>query len=282
MPYDPLGFFKAGQEIGKSKYSGFTKATDTVMDAFKTRGERQGKLADAIALERAKNSLPMNEKDQAQTDLYKSQSAWMKGISGMPEEEGLVLDSVGKSGPRYINAKARLEQKSLGEQASQLPKLNRALGAVQSLRSQYERSIKPASIQPGSNPFLGMLTKGAQGSTNKLGAVSGSNPEMNRYNANKEGFASLISKGGFMEAGVLTNEDIQRMTNILPNEFSSKEEADIAWKEIEDILSAASRQFQQNSGPMGRADSAQDASDTPKQITREDALAELRRRGHKV
>jgi len=160
----------------------------------------------------------------------------------------MVLDSIGKSGPRYINAKSRLEQKTLGTEAAQLPKLDRALGAVQSLKAQYQRSLNPVSIKKGSNPFTGFIQKNLQGAGQNISSMSGTNPEMNRYKANKEGFASLISKGGFMEAGVLTNEDIKRITNILPGEFSSQEEADIAWSEIEGILSAARKQFEANSG----------------------------------
>lgn len=250
MGFNARDFFEMGNELGKGR-TATEYAAEGVADSFKEKRKSDYEIRKLKEIESYKNQLPMNEKERAQTDLLKSQSAWMKGISGMPEEEGLVLDSVGKSGPRYVNADARLKQKTLEGQASQLPKLDRALVAVQSLKTQYQRSLSPTSIDKNSNPFVGFLKKGIQGASQNIGSMSGTNPEMNRYKANKEGFASLISKGGFMEAGVLTNDDIKRITNILPNEYSSQQEADIAWSEIESILSSARKQFESNSGIDG-------------------------------
>ena len=255
---DPIEY---GKELADRTKSPWDFAGENLMDSFKKKRDIDIETGKLKEIEAYKSTLE-SPKDKAQRGLYDAQSAWMKGIGGMPEEEGLVLDSYGKSGPRYINAKSRLEQKTLGTEASQLPKLDRALVAVQSLKSQYQRSLTPTSIKSGSNPFVGFLKKGQQGIKQNIGSVSGSNPEMNRYKANKEGFASLISKGGFMEAGVLTNEDIKRITNILPSEYSSKEEADIAWNEIEGILSAARKQFEANSGMQGIRNSGQGGKST--------------------
>lgn len=251
MAFDPMQGFQVGQAIGKSKKSAYGDTAQYMSDLSAQRDKEKTKTS-PFELMMLKQSFP-SEKEQAQLKNIEAQTAWMNKMSLNPDQEGLVLDSVGKSGPRYINADARLKQASLLKQAADLPKLDRALGAVQSLKAQYERSLSPVSIKKGSNPFTGFIQKTAQGASQNIGSMSGTNPELNRYKANKEGFASLISKGGFMEAGVLTNEDIKRITNILPGEFSSKEEADISWQEIESILSSARKRFESASGMNGEA-----------------------------
>ena len=250
MAYDPMSGFQIGQAVGKSRGSAYGNTAKYMSDLEAERDKQKIKTS-PLELMMLKNMIPPSAKDAATTDLAKAKTGWITGQEGIADTEGMVLDSVGASGPRFVNADARLKQKALEKQATELPKLDRALNAVQSLRAQYDRSLSPVSIEKGSNPFTGFVKKNVQGATQNIGSMSGTNPELNRYMANKEGFASLISKGGFMEAGVLTNEDIKRITNILPSEFSSKEEADIAWKEIEGILSAARKQFEFNSGIQG-------------------------------
>ena len=262
MPFNVKDFFEMGSSIGETDKSALDVAGGNLAESFKKKKEIDYEVDKTLEIEKRKRALPLNEKERAETNLLNSRSAWMQGIGNRPDVEDLVLDSYGQSGPRYINANARLEQKTLGEQASQLPKLDRALVAVQSLKAQYQKSLSPVSIEKGSNPFIGFVKKQKQGIGENIGSVSGSNPEMNRYKANKEGFASLISKGGFMEAGVLTNEDIKRITNILPSEFSSEQEANIAWSEIEGILSSARKQFESNRAAI---DGTQNSNQQPEE-----------------
>jgi len=257
---DPIEY---GKELADRTKSPWDIAGGNLMDSFKKKKEIDYELDKLKAMEDYKRTSP---ETIAQTDLTNQKAAYFKQLNSGDSiaDEDMVLDSIGPGGKRYINAKARLEQKTLGQQAGDLPKLDRALGAVQSLKAQYQRSLSPVSIKKDSNPFVGFIKKGKQGIGQNIGSASGTNPEMNRYKANKEGFASLISKGGFMEAGVLTNEDIKRITNILPGEFSSQEEADISWSEIESILSAARKRFETNSGMVnGNQNSNQNTEVNP-------------------
>ena len=258
MP-NPFDAFESGYNVSSKG----RKPLEGVLDAF----DEEQKLNRSMRLEKAKaeyGSMYQSPKDVAQTGLANAQTKWMSGLGSMPDEEGLVLDSVGKSGPRFINQKARLQQKQAESQIKDLPKLDRAFDAVSQLKNQYQSALNPVSIQRGSNPLIGAIRKGFQGASQKAMSVGGANPELNRYLANREGFASLISKGGFMEAGVLTNEDIKRITSILPSEYSTQEEAGMAWDEIEKILSSARQRFESTEGSMfgGRADNAPDASST--------------------
>ena len=61
---------------------------------------------------------------------------------------------------------------------------------------------------------------------------------------NRAGFSGLIAKGGFGEAGMLTQQDIERIKKLLPTSSSTAEEAPLAFKEINEILSSARVRFE--------------------------------------
>ena len=274
---NPMESFESGYNVASKG----RKPLQGVLDAFDEEKSMGRKFKYESAIERIKNE--PTEKDMAQTNLANAQTDWMKGMSDMPvdDENGLVLDSVGRSGPRFVNQKARLQVKQAESQMKDLPKLDRAFGAVQQLKNQYQSAVNPVSIKRGSNPLMGAVQKGMQGMGQKAMSIGGANPELNRYLANREGFASLISKGGFMEAGVLTNEDIKRITSILPSEYSTREESDMAWSEIEKILQSARDRFEQTESSMfggSRADSAPDASTTSNAPDVESIKDRLRKR----
>jgi len=260
---NPLESFESAYNVASKG----RKPLQGVMDAFDEEQSLKRKFGYESKLERIKNE--PTAKDIAQTNLADAQTSWMKQTGNMPQEEGMVIDSISRSGPRFVNQKARLEQKQAEGMAKDLPKLDRALGAVYQLKNLYKNAINPVSVKKGSNPFMGAIQKGMQGISQKTMSIGGANPELNRYLTNREGFASLISKGGFMEAGVLTNEDIKRITSILPSEYSTAEESDMAWSEIEQILSSARDRFEQTESGMfsGREDTAPDASSTSNEPT---------------
>ena len=239
---NPLDYFEVGRNVGKAKRSTFGRVAEGVMGDFQADKERKLKEQSELSLYKKKQAI-QSPKEIAETDFLKAKSGYFNKLSPdagiVDEDTGMVLDRMGPGGPTFVNQAARNQAKVFASQATQMPKLDRAFDAIQTLKGQYQRSLSPVSIPKGSNPASGFLSKAKQGFSGKIGAASGSNPELNRYKANRGGFASLISKGGFLEAGVLTEGDIQRMLAILPSEFSSKEEADIAWREIESVLSGA-------------------------------------------
>jgi len=266
MPYSPLEGFEIGQKIGKAKRSTAGMASDTLLEQFNKSSESNREIGKLLAVERFKTALS-SPKESAETELAREKASYFKklasgDIGGGVSEGDFVVDRYGPGGPTLVNAKARLQQKQMEAQSKELPKLQRAYDAVTSLRNQYEKSMSPVSVPSGSNPILGAMQKSMQGLEKGFAAKSGSNPELNRYLANRSGFTSLISKGGFMEAGVLTEQDIQRILNILPNEYSTKEEADIAWNEVTSILNQAQSRFEEMGGGVPRADKASDASNT--------------------
>jgi len=247
MAYDPMSGFEIGQSIGKAKKSSLGRTASYMSDLTRDRDKQQTKTS-PLELLAYKNMFP-SAKEKAVTENLEARTDWMKNAQGgLPEEEGLVLDRIGPTGPTFVNQDERLRMKTLSSQASELPKLDRAFDAVKSLKDQYNRSISPVSIGKKENVVSGWARKQMQGIGANISSASGTNPEMNRYKANKAGFASLISKGGFMEAGVLTQEDIERILNILPSEYSTKEESDIAWNEIEGVLSSARNRFESAGG----------------------------------
>ncbi len=60
----------------------------------------------------------------------------------------------------------------------------------------------------------------------------------------RKSFASLITKGGFLEAGVLTNPDIERALGSLPTASSTKEEIEIGFRVLDEIMTTAQRRFE--------------------------------------
>ena len=89
-----------------------------------------------------------------------------------------------------------------------------------------------------------MLERG-KGVKEGLVAKMGGNPELQQYLKLRKSFASLITKGGFLEAGVLTNPDIERALGALPTTGSTKEEIELGWKALTNIMTTAQRKFEQ-------------------------------------
>lgn len=84
MAFNPMDMFQAGKEIGKSRKSPFNYGAEGVLDQFKTNQETSNKLAGTLgmqmALKQYENQLPMNEKEKAQTDMYRSAADLNRGV----------------------------------------------------------------------------------------------------------------------------------------------------------------------------------------------------------
>jgi hypothetical protein len=160
------------------------------------------------------------------------------------ETKKLEMDLYGKT-PEGKQAEAEKEilETEVKKSAESMPKLQNAFDAVNQLKSQFNSSASPSSVKKGdigagiASRFMGMK-KGAS-------AAIGADPELKTYLNNRKSFASLISKGGFLESGVLTDQDIKRVLDSIPDEYSTKEEADAGWREIDGILSGGLKRYDQ-------------------------------------
>ena len=135
-----------------------------------------------------------------------------------------------------------IRKKELQKAAEALPKLEQAEQAAKNLKVQFYKGYEPISVKKGD--VLGGIGQRVRGAKEWSTAMLGASPELATYMADKEAFAGLISKGGFGEAGMLTNQDIKRITNALPSPGSSKEESESKWREIESILSSARKRYE--------------------------------------
>lgn len=130
--------------------------------------------------------------------------------------------------------------------AGMLPNLDQANEAVNILKDQFYSAVSPKSVEKGD--IKGGLGARASGLGQALQAEAGASPELQTFKNNRGAFASLISKGGFLEAGVLTNQDIERVLRAVPSEFSTKQEADRGWQTVNDILGSARSRYEEKLG----------------------------------
>lgn len=126
-------------------------------------------------------------------------------------------------------------KKELTSMATNLPKLEQALQSINQLEDLYYKGATPDK-----NPILARTT----GIPDAVKAKMGFNPELNSYINNSKAFAGLIAKGGFGEAGMLTNQDIARVVAALPTTSSTDKEAKIGFQEIRDLLSSARERYE--------------------------------------
>ena len=135
-----------------------------------------------------------------------------------------------------------IDKKELSSMATNLPKLDQAFQAAEQLEDIFYKSVAPASVKKGD--VAGGLAARFSGPFKSAGAAVGANPMLNRYLANRKAFSGLIAKGGFGEAGMLTNQDIERVVAALPNPGSTEQEAAAGFAEIKKLLGAARKRFE--------------------------------------
>ncbi len=141
-------------------------------------------------------------------------------------------------GAKVIQEKSidtEVSKKELMSQAQALPKLEQALQSVTQLEDLFYK---------GATPDTGAMAARITGPFDVIKARSGFNPNLNSYLNNRKAFAGLIAKGGFGEAGILTNQDIERVVSALPSASSTKEEAKIGFQEVKILLQSARDRFE--------------------------------------
>lgn len=207
--------------------------------------ERSPQLANLTSYIResvAKGANPAKIMDMTKPERFETsgeqtqvQSALASGKAMSPKQQPDLMKEVRK--------------KELIKAAEALPKLENAEQAVKNLEQQFYRGHTPKSVAKGDigGGLMAKLTGLGEGAS----AMMNANPELATYMADKEAFAGLISKGGFGEAGMLTNQDIKRVTNALPSPGDSKETAEIKWREIKSILGSARERYETNMSRYG-------------------------------
>lgn len=183
---------------------------------------------------------------EAKIKAYESYANAEPGEGFVKQGNRIMRDPTYKRQPTQEERSRELEdsvaQAELKDMAKALPKLDQANQAANQLKDLYGRAVKPNSVKP--DDVIGALVNKLSGVPKTASALIGTNPELSRYSKNRKAFSGLISKGGFGEAGMLTQPDIERIASILPDEYSTQEEANIAWSEIEGILSSARKRFE--------------------------------------
>lgn len=102
-------------------------------------------------------------------------------------------------------------------------KLSQALGTVDTLQQQFESAGGGQSYGGYGASLLGALKV---------------NPQAGAYNDMRGGFLSQVSKA-LGESGVLTDQDIARVRNLVPDLADNPEQAAIKWQALRQVLSGS-------------------------------------------
>jgi hypothetical protein len=134
-----------------------------------------------------------------------------------------------------------LDYKEASSMAPAMPKLGQARAAARELKDLYYKAYNPLSVQPG-DVAGGLMARG-KGIIETGKAIAGANPYATTYRNKRDAVMGLFAKGVLAESGVLTDQDIERAKGILAREYATKEEADMAFSELDKILSSAEQRY---------------------------------------
>ena len=172
-----------------------------------------------------------------------SQSQATQGSQGLrvvPDK----IDSSGNVSFKFENpqslqreAAAELNKKQAGKLAEILPKLEIAETALDNLIGTFNQAI-PELAETGGEAIF------SQGPSQTLAKLVGRNEKLRAFDQAKKAFSGVFAKGVFQESGVLTNQDIKRALDSLPNQFDSQESADIKIGILKDLINKAKLNFQ--------------------------------------
>lgn len=181
-------------------------------------------------------------KEAAAAEESRAKARYYDGQLGAPGgqiPEGFIrVNGKLKQDPNFVSADKEMKKLDIAElkkMQETLPKLDQAAATLDQLESVYYKGLNPDS-----NPVNARLG----GPVRTIAAKSGVNPSARTYLNNQRAFAGLIAKGGFGESGVLTQQDIERVVGALPNEYSTKEEAKMAFNEVRNILNSARERYE--------------------------------------
>lgn len=216
---------------------------DEQIDVFKSIYGK-GKLPKGIRVKDVKEAetTPIFYSDPVTKKLYKSSGE--EHFGNVPKGSKIIKQSAFKD---LLSLEEKLEfqakQKELSTSLQLLPRLDQAVTAVKNLKELFYKAYTPLSVEEGD--IAKGLAERARGLGARFQAFTGAKAELQAYLKARAAFSSLISKGGFGEAGMLTNQDIQRALNALPSPGDTQEEAAAKWRELENILFSARKRFQE-------------------------------------
>lgn len=244
-----IGGFNVGQAAG-GKMAGIGAAIGKIGSMLKeqrvSRQEIEGKKNLLGFAENLRRNAPVSDLDKANTAKILAETANLTNQNAGNLPEGFVSVK-GKTykDPTYKRQETQEElsrelkqdirKKELTQAASMLPKLDQAVQSIDQLEALYHKGATPDKF--------GLIAR-ATGPFDWIGAKTGINPDLNNYMDNAKAFSGLIAKGGFGEAGMLTNQDIKRVVSALPGPGSSKSEVKGKFSEIRKLLKNARSNFE--------------------------------------
>ena len=192
--------------------------------------------------------------EKAKAELYRKQAKVYDGTSSNLPPGYIMVGGKVKVDKDYVSPKSEMRKLDIAELKKMqegLPKLDTANSALDQLESIYYKGFSPDK-----NPLIARVT----GFGDSAAANVGINPSGNRYLQNRKAFAGLIAKGGFGETGVLTQQDIDRVVNVLPNEYATEKEAKLAFDEVRKILKGARARYETKKASVFKGQSSQESN----------------------
>jgi hypothetical protein len=114
---------------------------------------------------------------------------------------------------------------------------NAAIDSFNSLKSSYYQGFQPTQLNLEEADFFDLAGGKIEGFNKKIQAALGSNPQAKAFLDQLPGFATTIARGGFSEKGTLTDTDRKVVVKMFNMALANKNEADVSFKKIEEILS---------------------------------------------
>lgn len=302
MPYDPMEGFQVGQAIGKGKKSSLSRTSDYMSDLFKERDKEEGGMDKLLKGELFK-SMITSPKEQAMTDYY---NASTKALGGQPNPQDVssIADQAGYSEEDYIlnPTVTRYKGQMRVENAPQLkppldPKATSELGAFRRTRQNLnnnlglinkgvEQRMSPfsysASRLPGSTMVLRAQGMMGDKTANDFATFKAETDKVfQQFRKETTGAQAALKELGWLEPDYPMPSDPPDLYRQKAKEAMKRlEEGENLLLDLYSQRGFRVGEIRKGMNPIQQAASGQ--SKIPSKISPEDALAELRRRGHNV
>lgn len=222
---------QAGRELITGGFSGASPVDETMMNG----GELVDPMADPTMQEDAPAIGYAVGQDGTIEPLTADASMGGMGDMGGDPTAGIrqqlqqaMLDDLQLTGGKNVSALKTVlgtlepEKESVSSKNA-AKKLSQALGTVDTLQQQFESAGGGQSYGGYGASLLGALKM---------------NPQAGAYNDMRGGFLSQVSKA-LGESGVLTDQDIARVRNLVPDLADNPEQAAIKWQALRQVLSGS-------------------------------------------
>lgn len=150
------------------------------------------------------------------------------------EYGNVVPKTFGSRGGDLIEGNNKIALEELKKYADAMPAIEDTKQLVTQMKAKYDKG-NPLKAIPGVKPLQGL---GSSAIT-----ALGFNPTLNTYLKDKKAFIGNLSRNLGGEKGVLTDQDVSRISSILPSEYSTAEEAQQQWDEINGIIDSKIKRY---------------------------------------